>query len=274
MAVDIIARGMAGSALKGSGSVPATEDILRGDGTGGIKGIPSEYVSELPLAKLKYKILNIDKVPTKDSKNLVYSGGVWKYLCKWPWAKAEISADPMFVEQGQSKAVTITYKADRLLDDIKYVALVRDGTTILQNHSVGVADGFEGTYTDTITANHKYSVRLTDINDRICESDQIEVQFLKPTYYGFASDMTNLTKMNLDGANITIVTYNCEYDKPVFKWPKDRGALTSILAAADGNFYENYADSFDMTEDGDYYVYTLKDACYLNAYSFCFIKAE
>lgn len=273
MAVDIIARAMAGSALKGSGSVPATTEILRGDGDGGIVGIPSEYVEEVPVERLEYQVIHVDKIPTMNSKNLITSGGVHKYLKNIPDVNIDIDITEDRVNKiGETANAKIEFTVKRILDEIREIVLKKDEGTAIMTITENCADGGSWTKVDSVTENHSYKVEVTDISGHIYTSDTVEVKFMKPTYYGFASKIDELSALDMTDADMTVITFNCEYDQPVFKWPKSRGALTSILTATDGYYYDNYKDSFELVEDGDYYIYTLKDACRLDAFSFCFLK--
>lgn len=236
-----------GTWMLDAGAIPETHEVV-------VKSPADESLSK---EALNQKAINIENKKAIEELQLLHG------------PDKSIEADPVLCNKGNPATITIKYSAKKTIKKIKAIALLRDAT-VLQNQTSGVEEGGTFTYTDTISADANYYVQVTDIDNKVFKSEAVEVTFLSPSYRGYAS-IGSFVELPISKENITEVKYTCDFDKPVFKWPKDRGELTSILAATDGNYYENYLPSFERTEDGAYYIYTLKDACHLDGYSFSFI---
>lgn len=188
-----------------------------------------------------------------------------------PKMTIEVSPDTIF-EKGLTISVTISYSVQRVAANIKKISLYK-GAIMLQNQTVNVKDGGSYIFTDTISEDASYHIEVVDVYDCVYKSDITDIVFVYPCYYGYASNLDGITKiLPLSKTQNVEVVYNCTYDKPVFKYNKNLGELTSILTASDGNYYENYLSSFDKNVTDDSIIYTLKDACYLDNYKFKFVK--
>lgn len=237
--------------------------------------------SEVPL-KDQVKESLVEDDPTKLCKNQmqvnIEQKKVLLDLLKQHQPDRDVTAPDIVMSKGEryilfKKGATpykpaLTYSAKRTTADIKTITLYREAVA-LQSKTEGVKTGGEFQFTDTIAADSTYKCEVTDIYGVKYESELLKAKIVLPCKAGYNGALEELP-LSVDGTNTVI--FNCLYDRPVYYCPKDFGYLTSILASAEGGSYENYIDSFAVYEDGDYYVYEMRNPVGLHNYIFKFIQ--
>lgn len=211
------------------------------------------------------------KVSDRQSKINKENVGLFKEIKDALPPAMMLESDKELIKKGAAASITLHIKVEKGGTDIKSIAILRNDISINEKTD-SVALGAEYTYNDSISATANYKIKVVDIDNRVFVSDVIEVIAVDPAYKASVSNPTAWVELPLHKDANAKVEYNFEYDGAIYKYPKSFGQLTSILACSDGMSYENYLDSFEVSEDGDYYVYTMKNKCRLVNYEFNFVK--
>lgn len=183
-----------------------------------------------------------------------------------------IKLDKQLGKSGTSTSVTISVEARKKGTNLKSIAITRNDIVIFEDTSAAIATGGTFTYVDNINANASYKLKVIDIEDRIFTTDPIEFKVVKPAYKGLLSQPGVFTELPLQKDANAEVAFSFDYDGAVYKYPKEFGALTSILAVSDDQAYENYLSAFSQSEEDDYYIYKMNNKCRLINYKFKFIN--
>lgn len=167
--------------------------------------------------------------------------------------------------------ITISCKATKKTYDIEKIDFYV-GSTLVTTKKDGVTSGgnFSYVYTpDTpIKSNTTFKVEVTDVQGNKTSSST-SVSFVGNSYYGFVDPtigtpseaiIKSLNKELKTSKGYVYKNIICEYNKVVYAYPTDFGALSSIKDVPNNI---NYTASFSRTSllvDGiSYYVYTQTD---------------
>lgn len=176
------------------------------------------------------------------------------------------------LEKGNTQTITsVSVKVTKKSEAITSIALYNGSTLIAEKTGEEVAAGgtftFSGLSVEVPSTNVVLTVKATDASGNIVSKSTANWNFVYPYYVGVCAEdaeineelVVGLTKKVEAKANKSI-TFDCDYQRMVFAYPKAYGVLKSIL---DPNSFE-IIGSFTQNEvsvtglDGtaqDYYVY-------------------
>lgn len=152
------------------------------------------------------------------------------------------------LEKGDNQTITsVTVSVTKKSKAITSVALYNGNVLLAEKTGAEVAGGgsftFSGLSVSVPSTNVQLTVKVTDASGEVVSKSTPTWNFVYPYYVGScAADaeidealVESLTKKVEAKGNKTI-TFNCDYQRAVFAYPKAHGALKSIL---DPNSFEN-----------------------------------
>lgn len=141
------------------------------------------------------------------------------------------------------------------------------GTELLANKEISDTGSVSYEYAPSTPINKTttFKVEVEDVEGNKNSTSSI-ISFVGPSYYGFVEPtVTTPTEAEIKALNKTLKTTKgyvyknivCDYNKVVYAYPKDMGALTSIRDEVNNLNYTASMRQDEVTVDGiDYYVYT------------------